>query len=228
MQGQRAQLVGKTFERLTVIRRAGSDPRGNALWECKCVCGGTKVAGSVRLIGGHVRSCGCLIADQCRAMVKAKDQRGEKNPRYRHGKFGTRIHKIWDGMIQRCYNPKSKDFKHWGERGIVTCPEWRDFINFYRDMGDAPEGKSLGRIDNNAGYSKNNCRWETQIQQHRNKRNNTMITLRGKTQCLSAWLEELKLSAATYGGRIRNLGMSQVEALTTPVNLKYSRKAVKN
>jgi len=85
-------------------------------------------------------------------MKNNKDQWGSKNHMYRHGKFGTRIHKIWDGMIQRCHNKNSRDYKHWGARGIKVCERWRDFINFYEDMGEAPTGLSIDRIDNNKGY----------------------------------------------------------------------------
>lgn len=152
---------------------------------------------------------------------------GKKNWAYRHGKFGSRIHKIWDGMIQRCHNPNCKDYKNWGARGIKVCKRWRDFINFYADMGDVPENglkMSLGRIDNNKGYFKKNCEWQTWKQQHRNKRNSKILTFNGKTQNLSAWIEEVAINHGTFTNRKYLQGWSYKDALFTPVDKRYSRK----
>lgn len=126
---------------------------------------------------------------------------------YRHGMFGTKIHKIWDGMIQRCHNKNCKDYKNWGGRGIKVCAEWRTFANFYRDMGDVPDNgvkMSLGRINNNQGYHKANCRWETWKEQHRNRRDNNVIRFNGKSQPISAWAEELGINRNTLYWRLSN------------------------
>jgi hypothetical protein len=91
---------------------------------------------------------------------------------------GVRKHELYYtfyNMIQRCYNPNNPDYKHYGGRGIKVCDRWlevKGFLNFIEDVGVKPKGKSLDRIDNNADYSKENCRWSTQYEQSRNKRNN--------------------------------------------------------
>lgn len=179
--GVSRDLVGRIFGKLTVTAKTRRrDDRGNVIWKCVCQCGNDAEATSVRLLGGVKKSCGCLKREHLEKINKNKDQRGQKNCMFKHGKFGSRVHKIWDGMIQRCHNPKSRDFKNWGARGISVCPQWRQFTGFYLDMGDGPSGKSLGRIDNDKGYSKKNCRWETWTQQHRNKRNSRIIELNGE------------------------------------------------
>ena len=74
-------------------------------------------------------------------------------------------------MLSRCYNPNATGYKNYGGRGITVCDSWRDcFENFLRDMGDRPEKMSLDRINNNDGYSKENCKWSTVLEQNRNKR----------------------------------------------------------
>ncbi len=132
---------------------------------------------------GKIKSCGCRIK-----------RLGADNAAFKHGWFGTPIHKTWDGMIQRCNNPKNKDYKNWGARGITVCKRWLDFQNFLGDVGDKPAGLSLGRIDNNKGYSKKNCRWETQTEQHNNKRNNVFYRMGGFSMTLPQWARHFNLT----------------------------------
>lgn len=73
-------------------------------------------------------------------------------------------------MIQRCNNPKDKDYKDYGGRGITVSEEWLKFDNFFRDMGVKPPGLSIDRRENDEGYGKGNCRWATAVEQANNKR----------------------------------------------------------
>jgi len=73
-------------------------------------------------------------------------------------------------MIQRCTTPSHKQWGNYGGRGITVCPEWFDFSVFIKDMGKRPPGLTLDRINNDAGYSKENCRWATPFQQVHNRR----------------------------------------------------------
>ncbi len=78
---------------------------------------------------------------------------------------------IWKNMWQRCTNPNHPAYKNYGGRGIGIDKTWRSFASFFADVGQRPSKEhSLGRVDNEQGYSKENCRWETALQQANNRR----------------------------------------------------------
>jgi hypothetical protein len=89
---------------------------------------------------------------------------------------------LWRGMWDRCTRPKHTSYKNYGGRGIKVCDEWRDFYVFLSDMGFPPEGYTLDRMNNNEGYSKENCRWVDRYTQSHNKRrqNYACIQARGR------------------------------------------------
>lgn len=101
---------------------------------------------------------------------------------YSHGMTGTRIHRIWKCMRTRCYNPNRRDYHNYGGRGIGMCPEWDDFQNFYNwAMANGyAENLTIDRIDNDKGYSPENCRWATQKEQANNLRKNIKVYYNGK------------------------------------------------
>lgn len=108
------------------------------------------------------------------------------------GNKGTREYYSWQSMIQRCTNSNVRQFLDYGGRGITVCERWRRFENFLADMGLRPEGKSLGRLDNDKGYSPENCKWQTVKEQCANRRppRNTarrIIFKLAKLQAASIW-----------------------------------------
>lgn len=117
----------------------------------------------------------------------------------------ARVYDIWCGMKNRCQNPKTPDFKHYGGRGITVCGHWQKFENFLADMGEPPLGLSLDRYpDNDGNYEPGNCRWATRRQQKINTRAARMVTFRGKTQSLAIWAEEI---GCTYRFLYRTFNM---------------------
>lgn len=142
--------------------------------------------------------------------------------------YSKRLLGVWRTMHNRCYNQKQKCHPDYGGRGIAVDADWHGaagFQRFLQDMGPCPEGGTLERIDNNANYGPENCRWATRNEQARNKRNNHFITANGKTQILEDWAKELgcKNSAILY--RIRK-GMTEQEAVTKPIPKRPNSKLI--
>lgn len=73
-------------------------------------------------------------------------------------------------MIDRCANPRNIGWLNYGGRGITVCDRWLDFDVYYADVGDAPPGMSLDRVDNDGNYEASNVRWATPFEQTHNRR----------------------------------------------------------
>ena len=120
-----------------------------------------------------------------------------------NGKRSTEYN-IWMGMLDRCRRKTFKQWRDYGGRGVTVCERWESFELFLEDMGRRPSPKhSLDRYPNkNGNYGPDNCRWATTVEQCNNKRNNVLITFRGKTQTVELWCEELGIKKSTVWARL--------------------------
>lgn len=186
-------LTGNRYGMLVVVCSAGR--RGSqSLWLCKCDCGNqaTKQLGNLR--NGHTVSCGCKRST---ATALAKTT---------HGQCGTPTYKSWQSMVTRCLNPGNHKFKDYGARGISVCERWKVFEGFFADMGERPEGTTLGRIDNDGNYEPGNCAWQNPVDQGRNKRNTKTFLHQGILATVPEHCERLGLKASTVRSRIYTYG----------------------
>jgi len=189
--GLTSHPIGSVFARLTVIGLPSQKGR-YAYVRCRCECGKEIDARPAKLASGHTRSCGCLRA-------------GPTSRRAcKHGLSRSPEYHAWAQMIARCHRHGHPESGNYGERGISVCERWRTgFEAFYADMGPRPSPyHSLDRIDNNAGYSPENCRWATRKEQNRNTRYNVLLSYEGRTLCLAAWAEERGISAGALWWRL--------------------------
>lgn len=208
--GKFIDLTGQKFGRLTVVKRVENDKQGRAKWLCKCDCGNIQIIQASKLRNGHSKSCGCLRIDTLTANA-AK--------RHRHKLSNTKLYQVWANMKDRCLNPNCKNYKNYGGNGIKICAEWLISDNFleWAIANGYKEGLTIDRIDNNKGYSPDNCRWTTFAEQENNKSNNHFITYKDRKQTLQQWADELKISRNTLLARI-NRDWTIERALTEEVH----------
>lgn len=137
----------------------------------------------------------------------ATSRKGQRHPIYRS----------WNHMKDRCLNPNSDYYHDYGGRGISVCEKWMRFNGFLEDMGASHKvGLTIDRIDNNGNYEPGNCRWADKKTQANNKRGNVAITVNGVTKNLAEWITIYGISRKTFHRRKSILGMSDVDALSTP------------
>lgn len=140
----------------------------------------------------------------------------------RHGMHKAPEHAIWSAMKDRCGNPKSEYYYLYGGRGIKVCEAWQiSFETFFKDMGAKPTSlHSLDRIDNNKGYSPENCRWATSKEQAINRRTTRLVYDNGKAYSLKGYCEKKKLSYTAIQTRVKKLNWSLELAINTPIKKK--------
>lgn len=90
----------------------------------------------------------------------------------------TRLRHIRRKMIHRCFDKEDFSYKTYGALGIRVCDEWKKskeaFYKWSMENG-YKNNLTIDRIDNNKGYSPDNCRWTTLSEQARNKRNTLSV-----------------------------------------------------
>ena len=150
-------ITNQRFGQLVALQRVGSNKQG-ATWRCRCDCGQETIAACATLTAGKSASCGHG------RWIKFR----ERN--FKHGGSKTKTYLIWKSMLQRCRNPRKKDYKWYGGRGIRICDRWQIFSNFLADMGECPLGYSIERIDVNGHYEPANCMWIPRGDQNKNRR----------------------------------------------------------
>lgn len=137
-----------------------------------------------------------------------------KKGNFIHGKTESLIYRRWAAMMQRCYNKNNHNYFNYGGRGILVCESWHKFENFYADMGDPPNNQlTLDRIDNNKGYSRDNCRWATKKEQGRNKRTTLLFNCDGEKKTLLELAEKLKITPEALQRRLK-IGLEFEEAIS--------------
>jgi hypothetical protein len=171
---------------------------------CECVCGAVEIVLCQNLVNGRSSSCGC-----------------QPHPNKTHGGKGTPIYKVWSCMKERCKATDPKRAPRYLNRGIAVCPEWAEDFPVFRDWAEANgyrHGLQIDRIDNDKGYSPDNCHFVTAKENNQNKSTNVYLTLFGERKTIKAWSEDLRcrVKHSTLHRRLSK-GVDPETAVTTPV-----------
>lgn len=159
-------ITGQRFGRLVAAKCVGAQKNHGRVWRCECDCGNEHNVPASTLRSGAVVSCGCYNAERASTLAKRTLTKHGQSTGAR-----TRAYQCWKNLRARCANENRPDYERYGGRGITVCDRWANsFESFYADMGDPPPGRSIDRIDNDKGYSPDNCRWATVSEQNSNQR----------------------------------------------------------
>lgn len=207
-----------------------TNKKDDRYWVCECACEykTIKHVAERALSFGTSRSCGCLLGKIPSKKIKkesekilkppkekiskTKTERPLKTPKKRIYKvkiskdkinkvlYNKRIMNIYSGMKTRCYNPNSKNYKYYGDKGVIICEEWLNdrklFYEWAVNNGYSDE-LTIDRIDNDGNYSPDNCRWATWEQQANNKSNTVYYRYEGKIKSSLDWCKETWLTFET-------------------------------
>lgn len=205
--GNPIDLTGQRFGRLTVLEVSPKRARRELMWVCQCDCGNVVTVRGKCLRKGETKSCGCYN--------KEVSSKRNKVLATKHGWYGTRLYRIYRRMKDRCTNPNVPMYHHYGGRGITVCDEWMNDPKAFCEWAMAngyEDNLTIDRIDTNGNYEPSNCRWVTNIQQQRNKRNNVTLTYNGETKCITEWAEMYGIARSKIYQRIRS-GWSDPEEI---------------
>lgn len=152
-------ITGQQFSYWLIVQCTNRQLGGS--WLCRCVCGTERILPAFELKVS--RSCGCMRHELIR---QARTKHGDNGRQKRTAEYAA-----WRGMHTRCNNRNNPAYPSYGGRGITVCERWSSYESFLADMGRKPTPKhSLDRIDNDAGYSPENCKWATYGEQNSNQR----------------------------------------------------------
>lgn len=203
---KRIDLTGQRFGKLVVTDFIEVALKSRlAKWRCSCDCGKQIITTGKLLRSGESTSCGCA---RNASVARANKARLET-----HGMSGSREYRIWTLMRNRCENHGATNYARYGGRGISVCHSWKNFETFFADMGYAGAGMTLDRIDNDAGYCKENCRWASKQDQANNRTSSRIIEHRGQKKTLSQWADMAGVKVGTLHARLKS-GWSTDRALS--------------
>lgn len=168
MSEKSSSRIGHKFNNLTIVGNAGVDKNYCKLVECLCECGVKKVVRLSAVVTGEIKSCGCYRKQRAADLSKT------------HGLLvgtggETRLHRIWSNMKARCSNQNHKAFKNYGGRGIAVCCQWTESYEKFHAWAISSgysDSLTIERIDNDSGYSPQNCKWIPKTKQVENRRAN--------------------------------------------------------
>ncbi len=209
----REDLTGRTFGRWRVLSKSATKLYANHIaYICRCNCGTERLVSGSLLKRHKSQSCGCAFVE------------GAAKSQLKHGLTTHRLKGTWRSMKERCCNPNHAAYARYGGRGIGVCERWMSLETFIKDNEPlARPGLTLDRINNDAGYSPDNCRWVEPREQMRNRATTVWIEHQGRRQTMTDWAAELGITLHALRHRLDNWPLD--EALTRPVTPPHRRNS---
>jgi len=206
-------ITGEKYNMWSVIECVGKNKSGGYMYRCVCDCGNERIVEGRSVRVGTSKCCGCTrgIGNQYNAKHNGKKER---------------LYSVWSSMRSRCLNENDTNYSRYGGRGLTICDEWNDYevfrewaINSGYDANAEYRECTIDRIDNDKGYSPDNCRWVSQKTQDNNRSSNHFITNKdGVTKTISEWSEITGIRKDTLRRRIVVYGWDIDRALSEPVH----------
>jgi len=191
---------------MEILRYVGKNKNYIKLYEVKCECGKIYVTRYDTLKRG---------LNKCRPC--SARQNGKESAK--HNMSYSDTYKTWQSMTDRC-----KTHQYYISSGIQVCEKWKDFTNFYNDMGKRPSKQhTIDRIDNSKNYYPQNCRWATWKEQNRNVKSNRCIEYIGMKKTIAEWAEIYKKPYHVIRDRVFKWGWDVHKAFTQPVAYRRPR-----
>lgn len=209
-------LTGKTIGNFYIIGFSHQDNAYRSHWKCRCnLCGSETTVEGFHIKSGKTISCGCYL----------EQIRGKHN--ITHGGSSERLYRIWKSMINRCFDKTNKNYFRYGGRGITVCKEWADKENGYVVFREWSNNNgydkvkyafdcTIDRIDNNKGYSPDNCRWVNMLVQANNTRKNVFVEYKGERMTIAQLARKYDIPYKMLWKRIHTFKWSIDEAVETP------------
>jgi len=189
----RLDLTGQQYGLLVAVEPS---PTRAVHWVCRCECGNLREVDTRNLRSGNTRSCGCTRGfkriTHGQSMTKAR------------GRKPSRTYQVWLHIKARCESTTAADYHWYGGRGIRVCEEWSNsFEQFLADMGEAPIGLTIDRINNDGDYRASNCRWASPRLQANNRRTNRIVSYQGQDFTLADLARYVGLKYTTLFMRLK-------------------------
>lgn len=129
---------------------------------------------------------------------------------YKHGMYGTSTYKSWSEMKSRCDHPEHSSGHY---ENVTYCDRWKDFQNFFADMGERPDGTTLDRIDTRGNYEPMNCRWANILVQENNRLNNVYYNVDSEMLTLTQIARKYGISRSNLANKIYIYKWSMEDAI---------------
>jgi hypothetical protein len=185
-----------------------SGSRERPAYAVQCECGKALIVLQENLTSGHTLSCGCLQQERASEANSAVLRRMPK------------LYHVWRQMQERCNNPRTPSFMHYGAKGVKVCDAWLVYDNFaeWASSSGYAEGLSIDRKESSGDYEPDNCRWITLTAQSRNKSNSRRFHAFGEDKLLIEWSEDPRcvVNVRCLTRRVYTSKWDMEKAITTP------------